>query len=263
MRRKVFLPTRPLRDATNVIVANEDQKEFLPTRPLRDATPSAVRAGASSRFLPTRPLRDATRIFLGCPRRRKCFYPRVPCGTRLFHRLQQLVRPLFLPTRPLRDATLYIHLAGVCINVSTHASLAGRDVRRAGRTAQHPVSTHASLAGRDPRPPRGEVQPRVSTHASLAGRDDGRAAGGRDDACFYPRVPCGTRQLEKRAAAGDVAVSTHASLAGRDAAEVWGVLDFDPFLPTRPLRDATRSTAAAGAAASFYPRVPCGTRQQI
>ena len=106
-----FLPTRPLRDATTIILHQIQQFRFLPTRPLRDATRACWKWWRVRKFLPTRPLRDATNFSSGTRLIRINFYPRVPCGTRRKHYARYV------------DAG--------CI--STHASLAGRDVRSLSR----------------------------------------------------------------------------------------------------------------------------------
>ena len=173
---------------------------------------------AASRFQPTRPLRDATPpVYAAC-----------------LHFVG------FQPTRPLRDATKISQIIKKLEQISTHASLAGRDGCVGCRFIQlQHISTHASLAGRDCDSRERAEYLKISTHASLAGRDASsspRRAGSRD---FNPRVPCGTRQSEW-------------------CIQGWSYL----FQPTRPLRDATGSASRTGCRnMDFNPRVPCGTRR--
>ena len=60
-------------------------------------------------------------------RGRKHFNPRVSCGTRLLVGSPYSDLYVFLPTRPLRDATIFTPPLVPPSNISTHASLAGRD----------------------------------------------------------------------------------------------------------------------------------------
>ena len=102
--------------------------------------------------------------------------------------------------------------------ISTHASLAGRDLLRALVLGHGRISTHASLAGRDNRieAARGELARNISTHASLAGRDTSLGIHSPAESIFLP-----TRPLRDATSA-----STLSSIP-------------NVFLPTRPLRDAT------------------------
>ena len=122
----------------------------------------------------------------------------------------------FQPTRPLRGATVSAgaHLADRLI--STHAPLAGRDLRvRRGRFSilqfqpTRPLrgatrlSTSVSLprAFQPTRPLRGATTAAhvlkpcymISTHAPLAGRDRSPCGQGRHSRYFNPRAPCGAR----------------------------------------------------------------------
>ena len=146
----------------------------------------------------------------------------------------------FQPTRPLRGATKYKKSNKSSKNISTHAPLAGRDLRALCGAAQ---------------------KRRISTHAPLAGRDYGGAVGRRHKGDFNPRAPCGARpqglhsKTKKeefqptrplRGATGQrgeretfIIISTHAPLAGRDAPAADPLGDLQKFQPTRPLRGAT------------------------
>ena len=89
-------------------------------------------ASAALIFQPTRPLRGAT-ASRPLPRRpRQYFNPRAPCGARPGGTSR--------PTGRRR--------------ISTHAPLAGRDLKIAGFVEALRISTHAPLAGRDGRRPR-------------------------------------------------------------------------------------------------------------
>ena len=214
-------------------------------------------------FQPTRPLRDATAV-IDCQIRRKAdFNPRVPCGTRLRLKIVNTAEKLFQPTRPLRDATTHVRSpprtdryfnprvpcgtrqssvppADGRVEISTHASLAGRDdnylklgdnetvfqptrpLRDAtkgtpAQVARMLISTHASLAGRDAnRQGFAGFEICISTHASLAGRDRYRCCGAASHALFQPTRPLRDATQAKEMAKKYGMISTHASLAGRD-----------------------------------------------
>ena len=89
--------------------------------------------------------------------------------------------------------TLPSTLAGRAILISTHTSLAGRDLRKRDGVDVTEISTHTSLAGRDFSDSRiMATVAYISTHTSLAGRD--HRAGTADDRIhdFYSHVPRGT-----------------------------------------------------------------------
>ena len=144
----------------------------------------------------------------------------------------------FLLTRPSRDVTTTVDTSAEAMLISTHTSLAGRDIygwrhRDTGR-----ISTHTSLAGRDWAMNSKTYAQIISTHTSLAGRDS---------ACL-PEVlvfDISTHtSLAGRDVIGDetlvdVVISTHTSLAGRDAASNLMVCCPSSFLLTRPSRDVT------------------------
>ena len=97
----------------------------------------------------------------------------------------------FQSTRPLRGATLTGMTFREMFGISTHAPLAGRDLRHQRTHAdERKISTHAPLAGRDPRmlpdfwPFLG-----ISTHAPLAGRDDDGQRYYSYDIVFQPTRP--------------------------------------------------------------------------
>ena len=147
------------------------------------------------KFQPTRPLRGATRV-----------------SQLLF------VAVLFQPTRPLRGATDTFGFDCVCLIISTHAPLAGRDHHRRDQQS-------GAFAFQPTRPLRGATSAviaymayldGISTHAPLAGRDGEDINGNPREGDFNPRAPCGARRLR----------ITSSTIGHR-------------FQPTRPLRGAT------------------------
>ena len=125
-------------------------------------------------------------------------------------------------------------------DISTHASLAGRD-RREGlaATPARYFNPRVPCGTRPESPRRSAPCGNISTHASLAGRD-----------VLHHALRC------RRGC-----ISTHASLAGRDKPRAGYAAGHEKFQPTRPLRDATFfNTIASTCLQYFNPRVPCGTR---
>ena len=125
---------------------------------------------------------------------------------------------MFQPTLPLRGATRLLRQWVQCSSVSTHAPLAGSDLKLGELLAEDErVSTHAPLAGSDicaaeqalrkypfqpTLPLRGatgaaaSAEPHlgVSTHAPLAGSDPPCGTMPRIGTGFNPRSPCGERR---------------------------------------------------------------------
>ena len=82
------------------------RRVFLPTRPLRDATRQAESRKFRGEIVSTHASLAGRDMDMGeCERVYKGFYPRVPCGTRRLMALTAEACSMFLPTRPLRDAT--------------------------------------------------------------------------------------------------------------------------------------------------------------
>ena len=101
--------------------------KFQPTRPLRGATVTEPLTISLLEFQPTRPLRGAT-----------------TADAEKAKRIEK-----FQPTRPLRGATVATGIIPARFGISTHAPLAGRDLKGGGRSLLLRISTHAPLAGRD------------------------------------------------------------------------------------------------------------------
>ena len=145
------------------------------------------------------------------------FYPRSPCGER--HAISCFLTRwnLFLSTLSLRRATGY---AGV-IHHNKPRFLSTLSLRR----ATYPRS--ASSTSR-----------RISIHALLAESDRQKLYAQRILFNFYPRSPCGERQLTVESKSDLTLISIHALLAESDH----------------------RSRAVGDRGPDFYPRSPCGER---
>ena len=78
---------------------------------------------------------------------------------------------------------------------------------------------------------------------------------------FYPRSPCGERQIPRRRTGHFLAISIHALLAESDWGPQWIECRHPPFLSTLSLRRATTNPRRRPRQlCNFYPRSPCGER---
>ena len=147
-------------------------------------------------FQPTRPLRGATVT------ETILFFPMVG----------------FQPTRPLRGATVLVPLCSVCLFISTHAPLAGRDPVGV-RVIRPPFYFN-------PRAPCGARRYRFCFCSAAF--------------LFQPTRPLrGATSLSSLLLLLGLNISTHAPLAGRDGRARWYTIPKSVFQPTRPLRGAT------------------------
>ena len=125
-----FQPTLPLRGATYRPWTRCRGRTFQPTLPLRGATFSRGRAiSGTPRFNPRSPCGERRQSFPSCPASTLRFNPRSPCGERPARTGYQVHTFAFQPTLPLRGATRDNKCIDVGIVVSTHAPLAGSDLR--------------------------------------------------------------------------------------------------------------------------------------
>ena len=191
----------------------------------------------------------------------KNFYPRSPCGERLWVLRKVPLLGIFLSTLSLRRATHYDNYNLHCVEISIHALLAESDLggmserligsvflstlslRRATKYAPllltyHLISIHALLAESDNRGAYHVKRYEISIHALLAESD-----------------------VHLAQAASPGGISIHALLAESDTE---GSICFDSselFLSTLSLRRATRiNRNIANGQSHFYPRSPCGER---
>ena len=155
-----------------------------------------------------------------CPR---CwyFYPRSPCGERRMCASALVIcTALFLSTLSLRRATVDLERLAAARAISIHALLAESDKSRPCRVACCAARFLSTLSLRRATCYRGACWSRFRN--------------------FYPRSPCGERQVGGGDNAGVPVISIHALLAESDR---------NPLLDHRADPD-------------FYPRSPCGERQQ-
>ena len=120
------------------------------------------------------------------------FYPRPPCGGRLFVFKWLFAALKFLSTSPLRGTT------------------AGPDPARAASA----ISIHVPLAGDDRTEELKSLKTSISIHVPLAGDDCWFAARQTSPQNFYPRPPCGGRPAASFAAATFTAFLSTSPLRG-------------------------------------------------
>ena len=102
---------------------------------------------------------------------------------------------VFQSTRPVRGATVSKLIPEERVQISIHATRAGRDTRsRSKAWSNRNISIHAPRAGRDTR----------RAYVDMIYND------------FNPRAPCGARLLAVELRTPSYDISIHAPRAGRD-----------------------------------------------
>ena len=104
----------------------------------------------------------------------------------------------------------------------------------------------------------------ISIHALLAESDEHTNNSANTNLHFYPRSPCGERQLDRAPPLTSWAISIHALLAESDDISFYANYRHLTFLSTLSLRRATYLTNYQIAGIfHFYPRSPCGERRAM
>ena len=146
----------------------------------------------------------------------------------------------FLSTLSLRRATLELFLFYQDNRISIHALLAESD-REAYRQASlsHRISIHALLAESD----------LLQRSLSAQGRN------------FYPRSPCGERQITSKLCNLLINISIHALLAESDGIHFVHLhKNMNNFYPRSPCGERHIAANLYTTQRNFYPRSPCGER---
>ena len=191
------------------------------------------------------------------------FYPRSPCGERLYHNTRLLSNHTFLstlslrratPRRPaqqqkgqflstlsLRRATFNPHFFRPARTISIHALLAESDRLLAHDLKLCPISIHALLAESDP-----------VCFAALCPLCD-----------FYPRSPCGERHRRIRCIVLRQVISIHALLAESDSPAQSARSPRRYFYPRSPCGERRQWSLCPHRTRYFYPRSPCGERPTV
>ena len=190
LRRATFLPLHT-RQRTQIsihaLLAESDKIRQTPQRPAHHFYPRSPCGERLRRctmptwpllFLSTLSLRRATRVLLAVLDDQHDFYPRSPCGERPEGSFSPLSPQVFLSTLSLRRAT-----GQICRSTSKQSRfLSTLSLRRA--TTRHDAQGRTW---------------RISIHALLAESDRGNLPQHRLQHYFYPRSPCGERQVNAEA----------------------------------------------------------------
>ena len=186
-------------------------------------------------------LAESDNIFRNLFNRRLDFYPRSPCGERPPFVTLSNGREYFYPRSPCGErpcAWSASKLGGMSISI--HALLAESD----GILLTLIIGFSEFLS---------TLSLRRATSCMILTP--------RFCAYFYPRSPCGERQLNNQAAGRVVHISIHALLAESDASLRVIFSSAPVFLSTLSLRRATASVPFSFVyLENFYPRSPCGER---
>ena len=167
-----FYPRSPCGERRQAGVMQLPTAQFLSTLSLRRATNNSLDSILAGVFLSTLSLRRATVNGGVLSNSSINFYPRSPCGERLFNRRFTTIDNAFLSTLSLRRATYRDCTRGLIWRISIHALLAESD-----RRSRHQVHLSAlflsTLSLR-----RATMPPSIARAARCN---------------FYPRSPCGER----------------------------------------------------------------------
>ena len=280
-----FLSTLSLRRATQLAAQRLPKALFLSTLSLRRATMGYPVSGQHysisihallaesdglrdvyvakvTQFLSTLSLRRATPGGPGPRNPHLHFYPRSPCGERLYWDTSKLKLGDFYPRSPCGERRKYPLCGVLRFAISIHALLAESDRERAGKAMYNKefLSTLSLRRATFVVTQKGPAKA-ISIHALLAESDAVRCAGGAILGDFYPRSPCGERRCQNRQdgfrlvflstlslrratplpplALPPVPISIHALLAESDGLRDVYVAKVTQFLSTLSLRRAT------------------------
>ena len=126
------------------------------------------------------------------------------------------------------------------------------------------ISIHALLAESDIGPLIFNVQPRrISIHALLAESDRHKTAELIINVYFYPRSPCGERPIKQEITILTIAISIHALLAESDARRASRQQPAGISIHALLAESDGSNQTIISQADDFYPRSPCGERQQV
>ena len=214
------------------------------------------------RFLSTLSLRRATLFLRSGRMMHPYFYPRSPCGERLWadtnYNLSDIISIHALLAESDRSAGPW--QAGY-MDFYPRSPCGERPPRGGSCYLDNIISIHALLAESDTWARGSRVTYVISIHALLAESDDSTASRTKAAPYFYPRSPCGERPALKTIKALFDTISIHALLAESDPQHKCCGPGQNYFYPRSPCGERLRqSTQKAMNMPYFYPRSPCGER---
>ena len=164
------------------------------------------------------------------------FYPRSPCGERLFNSAYTVSYPAFLSTFPLRGTSVFLRPGTVISVISIHVPLAGNVNGSRGASGVCPRNFY-------PRSPCGE-------------RRGGTLSRFRRNPHFYPRSPCGERPICMPTYFWYSAISIHVPLAGNVRHVAGGFRLHRHFYPRSPCGERPGKVDARGRGLAFLSTFP-------
>ena len=171
------------------------------------------------------------------------FYPRSPCGERLFHFRCFPFSITFLSTLSLRRATAPAARGGSPTGISIHALLAESDYN----------CTVYAIAGKN-----------ISIHALLAESDVMRMLSICSHRDFYPRSPCGERLVGTNAAWLYYDFYPRSPCGERPSRFMLCRAHPLHFYPRSPCGERRLTPSRSSSPpTNFYPRSPCGERPSL
>ena len=210
-------------------------------------------------------MRRATAIYKKCPTAKNDFYPRSPCGERL-DTSKDVIKTTsnFYPRSPCGERRVTVLGIQHRVGISIHALLAESD--------SWPRAMNPSCLYFYPRSPCGERRCDnmemhkfivISIHALLAESDLKSLKISTRPCPFLSTLSLRRATDNGRLLSADHFISIHALLAESDVT-VWGYSDVHPMISIHALlaesdRDLTLFPVLLD---YFYPRSPCGERQQ-
>ena len=170
------------------------------------------------------------------------FYPRSPCGERLFVGLLRTFASLFLSTLSLRRATKRICPLNSSIqNFYPRSPCGERRLTNAHNSPNNQISIHALLAESD------VSRIRLSKYACH----------------FYPRSPCGERLCAFVSLLGVFLFLSTLSLRRATQTGLTSVTNYKISIHALLAESDTHKRAQQPKQPNFYPRSPCGERHKI
>ena len=146
----------------------------------------------------------------------------------------------FLSTLSLRRATAALLLNLIFSDISIHALLAESDCWRSKRDLNFIISIHALLAESDLLR---RLRPTLPSN-------------------FYPRSPCGERQVPIDEYQAAISISIHALLAESDPGDWLLTAVIDISIHALLAESDFVCVSSSRLLQDFYPRSPCGERQE-
>ena len=194
-------------------------------------------------FYPRSPCGERPHRRPGLHRAGMDFYPRSPCGERPGTAGCRWWPGYFYPRSPCGERRVQPQVDNVIFAISIHALRVESDGVL--------VHVHRKKLG-------------ISIHALRVESDICPCAQMMTDLYFYPRSPCGERPFANLLAALVGAISIHALRVESDPMQHRRSESLPVFLSTLSVwRATTRCPSSQRRCTYFYPRSPCGERQQI